>query len=160
MVSRHDQRRRALDLLYQADLRDRDPNDVLREADGDAALEPFTSELVTGYRDHRERLDGLISQLARDWTLDRMPVVDRNILRIGLYELVCTEVPSAVAINEAVELAKELSTDDSGRYINGILSRAAERRRTEVEPGDGPPGEAPPGEGPRGDGPPGETGKR
>ena len=128
MATRREQRKRALDLLYQADLRDREPEAVLRDAAAAEEVGSFTAELVEGYGTQRARLDALIVTLARDWTLDRMPVVDRNILRIGLYELVCTDVPAAVAINEAVELAKELSTDDSGRYINGILSRAAERR--------------------------------
>lgn len=95
------------------------------------AAEEFTLALVNGVTEHRTALDALIAAYARDWTLERMPVVDRNILRVAIYELHHTDVPPAVAINEAVELAKDLSTDDSGRFINGILSRAVKRLEQE-----------------------------
>lgn len=115
-------------MLYQADLRGRRASTLLAELrNSDEPPAAFTTGLVEGVETHRDDLDALIRAYARDWTLERMPVLDRNILRLGLYELHHTDVPPAVAINEAVELAKELSTDDSGRYVNGILSRAAKR---------------------------------
>ena len=128
MGSRHQERKRALELLYQADLRGRRPSVLLDTLErGEEPPEAFTASLVRGVEAHREQLDAVIATYARNLTLDRMPVLDRNILRLALYELGHTDVPSAVAINEAVELASDLSTDDSGRYINGILSRAAEQ---------------------------------
>ena len=128
MASRRQARERALSLLYSADLRGRRLQDLLGEARmAEEPPEPFTVELVTGVDRTRAQLDALITSYARDWTIERMPIVDRNILRLGMFELHHTDVPPAVAINEAVELAKSLSTDDSGRYINGILARAAAR---------------------------------
>lgn len=130
VISRHDQRLRALELLYQADLRAR-PIAAVMADQTELAAEEFTLALVNGVTEHRTALDALIAAYARDWTLERMPVVDRNILRVAIYELHHTDVPPAVAINEAVELAKDLSTDDSGRFINGILSRAVKRLEQE-----------------------------
>jgi N utilization substance protein B len=126
--SRHAARRRALEILYEADLKDRPIPTVLA-----AHLEPayapppeFALQLVRGVHRHRLELDALIERYAHDWRLERMPVIDRNLLRMGLFEILhCADVPTAVAIDEAVELAKELSTDDSARFINGVLSRAA-----------------------------------
>ncbi|QBI21533.1 transcription antitermination factor NusB [Egibacter rhizosphaerae] len=126
MVSRHDARRRALAILYEADVRDHSTADVLavHEASDDPPPE-FASELVRGVAGRRDELDAGISAHAVEWRVERMPVVDRNLLRLGLWEIRHSEVPDAVAIDEAVELAKELSTDDSGRFVNGVLARAA-----------------------------------
>jgi N utilization substance protein B len=126
--SRRAGRKRALDILYEADLKDRPVPTVLAEhLAGEDAPSKFSVALVRGVHRHRGDLDALIERYARDWTLARMPVVDRNLLRIGLYEILHEpDVPNAVAIDEAVELAKELSTDDSGRFVNGLLARAAD----------------------------------
>ena len=143
MASRHTARKRALDLLYQADLRARSASVLLSEAGrGEAPLSDFAVGLVEGVTGRMAELDALISSYARDWTVERMPVIDRNILRLGLYELQHTDVPPAVAINEAVQLAKDLSTDESGGYVNGILARAAEGLQQVPEVGvhDGGPG--------------------
>lgn len=125
--SRRAARKRALDVLYEADLKDAPiPQVLARHLDPDAEepLPDFSVALVRGVHRHREQLDTLITATAKDWTLSRMPVVDRNLLRIAIYEILHDpEVPAAVAINEAVDLAKELSTDDSGRFINGLLGR-------------------------------------
>jgi transcription antitermination protein NusB len=126
--SRRAARKRALDMLYEADLMDRSVANVLvhhlREAE--EPPDPYTLALVRGVDRNRIELDGLIETKAKDWTIARMPVVDRNLLRLGAYEILHEDdVPIAVAIDEAVELAKELSTDDSPRFVNGLLARIA-----------------------------------
>jgi transcription antitermination protein NusB len=129
-VARHVARKRALDVLYEADLKDRPVPAVLAAhmADEDP-LPEYSATLVRGVHRHRAQLDDLISSHAKDWSLARMPVIDRNLLRLGLFELLHAEdVPPAVAINEAVELAKELSTDDSPRFVNGLLARVADEQ--------------------------------
>ena len=134
--SRHAARKQALDVLYEADLKERPLAGVLaahlRE---DEALDAFAVELIRGVYRHMDAIDGLIEQHSRGWKLSRMPIVDRNILRLGLFELhYSDEVPRAVAIDEAVELAKELSTEDSGRFVNGLLSRASDEVASEPPP--------------------------
>ena len=101
----------------------------------DGALDPSEEVLARarvllgGVQQHRDEIDALIEGHAERWELNRMPVVDRNLLRIALFELLwCDDVPVAVAINEAVELAKSLSTEDSGRFVNGLLGRIAQER--------------------------------
>jgi N utilization substance protein B len=130
--SRRAARKRALDVLYEADLKGRPVPVVLAahlDPDAPDPLQDFTVELVRGVHRHRDELDELITANARDWKLSRMPVVDRNLLRIGLYEILHDPaVPVAVAINEAVDLAKELSTEDSGRFVNGLLARVARQQ--------------------------------
>ena len=125
--SRHAARKRALDVLYEADLTGRDIDAVLAKHVAGADPPPaFAVELVQGVARHRDELDGLLQAHSREWKLSRMPVVDRNLLRMGLFEIrYRPDVPTAVAIDEAVELAKELSTEDSGRFVNGVLARAA-----------------------------------
>src|SRR3954465_428100 len=117
MSARSKARKRALDLLYAADARGADPVDVLTERidSVDAApLGDYAETLVRGYAAHAERIDDLLSEHAEGWTLDRMPAVDRAILRIAVYELVYSiDVPAPVAIDEAVEMAKTLSTENS-----------------------------------------------
>ena len=120
-------------MLYEADLKERPLADVLSAHMADAdPLPEFAVALVRGVYRHREQIDGLIEKHSREWKLSRMPIVDRNILRLGLFELLhSADIPRAVAIDEAVELAKELSTADSGRFVNGLLSRAVDPNREE-----------------------------
>jgi len=129
MGARSKARKRAVDVLYEADQRDMDPVTLLAERVGSPEVPPvgdYTVTLVEGISANRARIDQLISEHAEGWTLARMPVVDRAVLRLGLYELLwADDVPDAVAINEAVELAKTLSTDDSPRFVNGVLGRIA-----------------------------------
>lgn len=126
--SRHAARKRALDILYEADLTERPIASVLVKHLADDNPPPeFAVAIVRGVHRHHDELDELIQANSRDWKLSRMPVVDRNLLRIGLFEILhAPDVPTAVAIDEAVELAKELSTDDSGRFVNGLLARVAD----------------------------------
>jgi N utilization substance protein B len=126
-VSRRAARRRALEILYEADLKDRPIPTVLAAHLEVEKLPEFTLELVRGVHRHCPELDALIERYARDWHLKRMPVIDRNLLRMSLFEILHRDdIPTAVAIDEAIELAKELSTDDSARFINGVLARAAQ----------------------------------
>ncbi len=123
-MARRQARERALELLYEIDAKDRPTDEVLAEL----AVEPdaYALAVVQGVAEHRDELDALIVRYARDWSLDRMPVVDRSLLRMAIFELAHRpEVPVAVAISEAVELAKRYSTDDSGRFVNGVLSSVA-----------------------------------
>lgn len=136
MSARHKARKRALDVLFQADLRGVDPLTVLtdserlRSEEGDSPLNPYVAELVTGVKSHQERIDELLTTYSLGWTLDRMPGVDRAILRLGAYEVLWGDVPEAVALDEAVTLARELSTDDSPAFVNGLLARIAGQRST------------------------------
>ncbi|MCX4232262.1 transcription antitermination factor NusB [Streptomyces sp. NPDC020707] len=134
MAARNTARKRAFQILFEGDQRDVDVQTVLadwiRHSRTDTRQPPvseFTMELVEGYAKHARRIDELISQYAVDWTLDRMPVVDRNILRLGAYELIWVDgTPDAVVLDEAVQLAKEFSTDDSPAFVNGLLGRFKE----------------------------------
>jgi transcription antitermination protein NusB len=130
-------RKRALDILFEADLRGASALDVLaahgaaRVREGQPPLNEHVAVLVQGVTANRERIDELLSTYAVGWTLDRMPAVDRNLLRIGTYELLwLDDVPDAVAIDEAVELATSLSTDDSPGFVNGLLARLLELKPT------------------------------
>lgn len=129
MLPRTKARKHALDILHSADALDRPVPEVLA---GESDVVAFTRELVEGVEANRAELDDLIRRYADRWVLERMPIVDRNLLRIGIFELLHRpDVPPAVAINEAVELAKLLSTEDSGRFVNGLLGRVArEHART------------------------------
>lgn len=125
---RSDARERALYLLYEAHSKGIDPVDTIDLQ----VIEPdeLTQELVRGVGDHLERLDGMIGERAKGWTLARMPVLDLNVMRLGAYELLeRPHVPTAVVLNEAVELAKRFSTDDSGRFVNGVLAAIAHDTR-------------------------------
>jgi len=132
MPARRKARKRALDVLYEADLRDLPVSEILasyltRIARPHPDHLAYAIELAEGVATHAERIDELISSFAEGWTLDRMPVVDRNLARIAVYELLyCDDVDDAVAITEAVELARQMSTDDSPRFLNGVLGRIAE----------------------------------
>ncbi|GGM64116.1 N utilization substance protein B [Thermopolyspora flexuosa] len=126
MTARGKARRRALDILFEAEMRGEDPAQVLAERRERAQppINEYTVFLVEGVCRHRERIDELISTYAQGWTLDRMPAVDRNVLRAGTYELLwADDVPGGVVISEWVHLAAELSTDDSPHFVNGLLAR-------------------------------------
>ena len=125
---RSDARERALYLLYEAHSKGIAPVDTIDLQ----VIEPdeLTQELVRGVGDHIERLDAMIDERAKGWTLARMPVLDLNVMRLGAYELLeRPHVPTAVVLNEAVELAKRFSTDDSGRFVNGVLAAIANDAR-------------------------------
>ncbi len=127
VASRRDARRQALDILFQADVTGADSVDVLGdwEASGRDVAD-FARSLVEGVASHAAELDALIGQHAENWTVARMASVDRAILRLACFELLHRpDVPPSAAINEAVEAAKELSTEDSSRFVNGILGRIA-----------------------------------
>ena len=122
-------RKRALDILFEAEQRDSPVLGLLAERItlGSPPVPGYAADLGRGVAAHAARIDELISRYAEGWTLDRMPAVDRNILRIGLYELLwADDVPDAVAISEAVLLAQDLSTDASPAFVNGLLARIAE----------------------------------
>jgi len=124
-------RKRALDILFSADVRGEEVSVVLAAAAKRAANEPsreaswlYARDIVDGIIDHRDEIDEQITTHSRDWKIERMPAVDRALLRIGTWEILFNEeVPTAVAIDEAVELAKELSTEDSGAFVHGVLAR-------------------------------------
>jgi len=121
---RHQARERALTLLYEAELKGDSPSVVL-----DALMvepDPFTATLVRTVEWRGTEIDGLVDAAAIGWDLDRMAVVDRNVLRLAVAELLeCLDIPTAVILNEAVELASAYSTDDSGRFVNGVLATLA-----------------------------------
>lgn len=126
MSTRSKARKAALDLLYEADIRKTTAHAVLEQrlSDLDFLVRDFTKELITGVEEHRRKIDELITTYSQGWDMDRMPVVDRNILRLAIYELLWSkDVPESVAIDEAIELAQTLSTDDSSQYINGVLAK-------------------------------------
>lgn len=126
--TRRQARELALSLLYEADTKAVTPGAVLAEFPIDP--DPFAADLVAGVGDHQTEIDDVIRRFAKDWTLERMPVVDRNLLRIGVYELLQRpDVPTAAIISEAVELAQRYSTEESGRFVNGMLGRIAEEVR-------------------------------
>jgi N utilization substance protein B len=131
--SRREARERALGLLYEAHAKSLSPSDLLAELP--VAPEPFATDLVVGVGVHTARLDELISRFSVDWALDRMPVIDLTLLRIAVYELLeHPDVPTGAVISEAVALAKTYSTDESGRFVNGVLgSIAGEVRPAEPE---------------------------
>ncbi len=131
MSTRSKSRKAALDLLYEADIRGRVAVDLLssRMSDEEVYIREYTAQLLEGVASARKKIDELITLHAQGWDMDRMPAVDRNILRIAIYELLwSTEIPDKVAISEALELAKTLSTDDSVSYINGVLATIAANR--------------------------------
>jgi N utilization substance protein B len=126
MSARGKARKRALDILFESELRGVDPVVTLAErvAAGDPPVNEYTVRLVEGVAEHQARIDELLETYSVGWSLDRMPAVDRNLLRVGLFEVLwADDVPDAVAVNEAVELARQLSTDDSPGFVNGLLGR-------------------------------------
>jgi N utilization substance protein B len=126
--TRREARERALALLYEAEQKGLDPLSTVLDA-LPLDPEPFAAELVCGVSDHIDELDELLGRYAKGWTVTRMPAIDRNLLRIGTWELGWSDVPVAVVISEAVELAKRYSTDDSHTFLNGLLARLATELR-------------------------------
>jgi N utilization substance protein B len=126
MTARSKARKRAVDILYESDMRATDAVAVLAErlAAADPPINDYTVEVIEGIAANRARIDEILAGYSEGWTIERMPGVDRAVLRLGIYELLWRQdVPSAVAIDEAVELAKSLSTDESPRFVNGVLAR-------------------------------------
>ncbi len=135
MGARSKARKRALDLLYEAEQRGINARDLLAERLArpatQAPLAEYTAELVTGVVEHWTDINELLSTYSQGWSLERMPAVDRAILRLGAFEvLYAVDIPGPVAIAEAVSLATELSTDDSPKFVNGLLARLAEVKST------------------------------
>jgi N utilization substance protein B len=131
VAARSKARKRALDVLYEAELRSVDPVSTLAERIrlAEPPVNDYTIELVEGVQGNRSRIDEILAEYAEGWSVDRMPDVDRAVLRLGVYELLWrSDVPDAVAIDEAVELAKTLSTDESPRFVNGVLGRVQKDR--------------------------------
>ncbi len=133
MSARGKARKRALDILYEADIRGIPALEVLqsqvarRSEDGDPELNVYVSEIVHGVVEHGEYIDEVISTYSLGWTLPRMPAVDRSILRLACYEVLWNDdVPDAVVISEAVNMAQSLSTDEYSAFVNGLLARISE----------------------------------
>jgi N utilization substance protein B len=125
-------RKQTLDILYEADIRGTQPLDILASRDvtedgPDARpIRDYTRELIAGVSEHRRKIDELIATYAHGWDMDRLPAVDRNIMRLALFEILWSrDLADAIAIDEALSLAKELSTDESAGYIHGVLGRIA-----------------------------------
>jgi N utilization substance protein B len=125
---RREARERALELLYEAETKQTSCSAIVDALP--VAPDPYATTLATGVDDDRAAIDSMIRDHAKGWTLERMPAVDRAVLRMATYELLhCPDVPVAVAISEAVELAQQFSTDESGRFVNGLLSAVAKQTR-------------------------------
>ncbi|CAB4545676.1 unannotated protein [freshwater metagenome] len=132
MSARSKARKQALDILFEADIRGTNPveiltsRDVVEEGPDARPIREYTKSLINGVFDNSRKIDELITTYAQGWDMDRLPNVDRNILRLGIYEILwSSEVPDSVAIDESLDLAKTLSTDDSSTYIHGVLGRIA-----------------------------------
>jgi N utilization substance protein B len=131
MSARGKARKRALDVLFESDLRSSDAVETLaqRLAQATPPVPEYTVTLVEGVTAHRARIDELIENYAVEWSIDRMPLVDRNLLRIGVFELLWQDdVPDAVVLSEAVTLARSLSTDESPTFVNGVLAKLLENK--------------------------------
>ncbi len=132
MSARSKARKQSLDILYESDIRGTLPLDILSSRDvteegSDARpIREYTREIITGVSEHRRKIDELIATYAQGWDMDRLPAVDRNIMRLALFEILwLPDLDDAIAIDEALSLAKELSTDESAGYIHGVLGRIA-----------------------------------
>jgi N utilization substance protein B len=134
MLERRKARDQALHILYQREITEESPSHILET--GSWCLEDgepgdFCRELVMGVEAHQARIDGIIEEISENWVLSRMPLVDRNILRLAAFELLyLSDVPDSVSINEAVEMAKVYGGDDSSKFVNGILGRLAEEHES------------------------------
>jgi N utilization substance protein B len=128
-------RKRALDVLYAADMRGESGLEALERvtADGEQLTNPYTAVLVRAVSEHQARIDEILVQFSTDWSLSRMPAVDRNVLRIGVWELLwADDVPDTVAVTEAMTLVRELSTDESPSFVNGVLGAIQRSKATLV----------------------------
>ena len=130
MSARSKARKQTLDLLYEADIRGASAadllalRDVVEEGPDARPIREFTKTLISGITDNKRKIDELIATYAQGWDMDRLPAVDRNILRLAIYEIVwSSDLDDGIAIDEALTLAKELSTDESAGYIHGVLGR-------------------------------------
>ena len=136
MAARSKARKRALDILFASELRSEDPVVALERAieAGEGPTNDYTSTLVRGVVEHRERIDEVLTTYSKGWTLARMPAVDRNVLRIGVFELLWgdDDVPGTVAVSEALHLVQDLSTDDSPAFVNGLLGSVQRDRASLV----------------------------
>ena len=136
MAARSKARKRALDILFASELRSEDPVVALDRAieAGEGPTNDYTTTLVRGVVEHRERIDEVLTTYSKGWTLSRMPAVDRNVLRIGVYELLWgdDDVPDTVAVSEALHLVQDLSTDDSPAFVNGLLGSVMRDRASLV----------------------------
>ena len=136
MSARSKARKRAVDALYAAEMRDEMATDLLEvtrvqvaDRQNQDEIFNFASSLVVGVLSNQLEIDEILSTLAQNWTLDRMPALDRAILRLAVYEIVFTDTPAEVVISEAIALASELSTDDSASFINGVLAAVSATRK-------------------------------
>jgi len=132
MSARAKARKRALDVLFASDVRGDSATAALETAisDGEGPTNDYTAVLVRGVEEHRGHIDEVLAQYAEGWTLQRMPAVDRNVLRLGVWELLyAADVPDTVAISEAMALVTDLSTDESPQFVNGVLG-AVQRNKT------------------------------
>ena len=136
MSARTKARKRAVDAIFAADLRKVSPEELLdltrvqvSDRQNQDEIFGYAKEIVTGVVSNHEEIDDLLETYSEGWTIDRMPNVDRAILRVGIWELLYSDTPNAVVVNEAVDLAKEFSTEESGGFINGLLSRVAGTRQ-------------------------------
>ena len=125
MAARSKARKRALDFLYEAEIKNVSAKDLFTQRGAsELSQEPYVGEIITGVTEHIGKIDELIITYAQGWDMDRMPPIDRNILRIALFEILWgNQIPIEVAADEAVELGKSLSTDESSAYINGVIGR-------------------------------------
>ncbi len=133
MGARSKARKRALDVLYASELRGESPNVALERAleEGDVPRNDYTLVLVHGVLEHQARIDELLTEYSEGWTLDRMPAVDRNVLRLGVFELLfADDIPDTVAVTEAMALVRDLSTDDSPTFVNGVLGNIQRNKAT------------------------------
>lgn len=138
MKARSKARKRALDVLFEAEQRQIGPLEMLEQrlslSGAQTELPEYSAQIVRGVVAEQERIDELLTTYSRGWTIARMPAVDRIVLRIGLWELLYNEdVPDAVAVDEAVDLVRALSTDDSPNFVNGLLGRVLELKPTLAE---------------------------
>jgi transcription antitermination protein NusB len=130
MSARSKARKRALDVVFAADARNQAPAAIIAERSHDAELPPmgeYAELIALGVGEHHGRIDALLAEHSEGWALDRMPAVDLAILRVAIWELLYSDTPGPVVVDEAVELAKTLSTDNSPRFINGVLGRMLSR---------------------------------
>ena len=133
MSARSKARKRALDVLFASDVRGENAGEALDRAiaEAEGPTNEYTSTLVRGVIEHQARIDHLLSSYAQGWTLDRMPAVDRNVLRMGVFEILYVDdVPDAVAVSEALALVRDLSTDESPGFVNGILGNIVRDKAT------------------------------
>ncbi len=133
MSARSKARKRALDILYASEMRSESPVEALERAiaDGEGPTNDYTATLVRGVVEHQARIDQVLTSYSEGWALSRMPAVDRNVLRLGVWELLyADDVPDAVAVTEAMALVSDLSTDESPQFVNGVLGSIVRNRES------------------------------